>query len=127
MSDSSADPLSPSPACDRHSLRLAVGGDESIVRELLELYRQESPKLRNAVQNALGKGDAELLRRAAHSLKGTLGSMCAHEASAAAEVLELIARSGELTAADVAFADLQRKLDRLAREIEQYLTERNSP
>jgi two-component system, sensor histidine kinase and response regulator len=126
MSESTADPSPESPVWDCGGLRRDVGGDDGVVRELVELYRQEAPQLRQAVRTALKDGHADQLRRAAHSLKGTLASLHAPEASSAAEALERLGRAGNLAAAPQAHADLEKKLERLHGELERYLTERRS-
>jgi HPt (histidine-containing phosphotransfer) domain-containing protein len=127
MSDSGADSSAQSPAWDRDALRRELAGDDGVVHELVELYCRESPQLRQAVHAALEQVSADKLRRAAHSLKGTLASLRAHQASTAAEALERLGRAGNLAAAPAVLHDLAQKLEQLHIELQRYLSERRRP
>jgi HPt (histidine-containing phosphotransfer) domain-containing protein len=73
-----------------------MGAD--FIRELIDTYLEETPQLLAQLRQALAAGDAEAFRRAAHSLKSTSASFGALTLSTQARELELIAKSGELTA-----------------------------
>jgi signal transduction histidine kinase len=112
-----AAPVSPSAlagaALDRAALLERLGGDAELVREVAELYFHESPRLLGAARAALAGGDAAALARAAHSLKGTLATLAAPRASAAARRLEELGARGDLAAAADALPELERCLDEL--------------
>ncbi len=83
MSPSSADGSSPSgqlPVFDGPALLEQLGGDAAALRELLAIYLQECPRLGTAIRAALAHGNADGVRRSAHALKGTLGSITARQA-----------------------------------------------
>jgi HPt (histidine-containing phosphotransfer) domain-containing protein len=65
------------------------------------------------VERTLAAKDARELARAAHTIKGSLLSIAARPAADAALRLEMLARSGNLSSAGAAYADLQRELQRL--------------
>jgi len=93
---------------DRAAAQVRLGGDARLLRELIVLYRAESPLLRRAVRKAAAGGNADALRRAAHALKGSLGTLGATRAFDAATALERAARSGTSGSSEV---------DRLEREM----------
>jgi HPt (histidine-containing phosphotransfer) domain-containing protein len=105
--------LPETPAFDPQELLEVLGGDETVFRELIQLYLQEAPKLLGAVRNAVAQGNADALRQAAHALKGTLANLAAPDARAAAEALEVMTRTGDLAGAPTALANLERQLERL--------------
>jgi CheY-like chemotaxis protein len=93
---------------DRAAAQVRLGGDARLLRELIALYRVESPSLRRAVRKAAAAGNADELRRAAHALKGALGTLGATRAFDAAAALEQAARSESTGSSEV---------DRLEREM----------
>jgi signal transduction histidine kinase/HPt (histidine-containing phosphotransfer) domain-containing protein/ActR/RegA family two-component response regulator len=87
-----------------------VGGDRELLGELTHLFLDECPKWLAEIHQALDAGDAAELRRAAHSLKGGLGHFGARSALDAAQCLEAMGRTGDLTQAGPAFARLEAAL-----------------
>jgi len=48
-------------------------GDEGLLRELCQIFLEESPKLLENLKRAIAEGDATAIMKAAYSLKGELG------------------------------------------------------
>jgi PAS domain S-box-containing protein len=90
-----------------------VGGDEKLRGELAALFRQECPGWLAELRDAVAHGDANALRRVAHTVKGSAGTVGAPSAFEAARRLEAMARTGDLSGAGAACADLARILERL--------------
>ncbi len=90
-----------------------VGGDREAARQLTALFLEQGPQLVAAVGTALAQREAGPLERAAHSLRGTLSSLAAPAAAAAALQLELLGQDGRVDGADEAFARLEQDIDRL--------------
>jgi signal transduction histidine kinase/CheY-like chemotaxis protein len=76
-----------------------VDGDRDLLRDLARVFLEDSPRLLSALREASAAGDAIRLRRAAHSLKGSVGNFGAAQAVAASLRLEGLAGSGDLVAA----------------------------
>ena len=91
---------------DEASLLALVGGDSALIRELTALFLQDSPARMAEMASALDAGDRTALERAAHTLKGSAGSLCGHPAARAALYLEDLAKSGDLGEARRAHAAL---------------------
>ncbi len=77
-------------------LRASLSDDGTIIGQLIELYRTDSPKLMDDADAALERLDWETLKRSAHSLKSTSASMGATSASAVARELEQFAKDGNV-------------------------------
>jgi len=69
--------------CDVRKFSERIGNDETLLREVADIFLEETPKLLARLQQALVARDTAALERAAHSLKGELayfGSMAADQA-----------------------------------------------
>ena len=73
-----------------------VDGDEELLRELCQIFLQESPKLLVNLRRAIVDTDAQAVMCAAHSLKGELGYLGAAGASQAAQELEDMGQKNNL-------------------------------
>ena len=71
-----------------------IGGDEASLGELIESFLGEAPALLDALQAALARGDAEGMRRAAHTLKSSCADFGALGLSALFKEIEARAREG---------------------------------
>jgi HPt (histidine-containing phosphotransfer) domain-containing protein len=90
-----------------------TGGDAELLEELVRLFLGECPGWLTQIRDALARQDAAQLRRAAHTLKGTLATLGARPASAVAQRLEAMGRTGEMAGAAETLAELEGLLDRL--------------
>jgi two-component system, sensor histidine kinase and response regulator len=97
-------------AIDVSELLERIDGDRSLLAELVDLFRADSPIKVRAVHDAIESRNAERLRGESHALKGALVNLSATRASALAAELEAIGKSGNL-------AQAQATLDRLTQEL----------
>ncbi|HVW36380.1 MAG TPA: response regulator, partial [Pirellulales bacterium] len=88
-------------------------GDRKLLEEIVDVFRDECPRLLAQARQAIAENDAAQLRLAAHTLKGALVNFAATDAVDAARRLELIGKQGSLADAPQALADLERQLERL--------------
>jgi HPt (histidine-containing phosphotransfer) domain-containing protein len=84
------------PAIDITAVLERIGGDDDLLRELAGIYLDDETRLREETVRALSDGDADGVRRRAHTLKGAVSNFGAPAASAAAEALETAAREGRM-------------------------------
>jgi CheY-like chemotaxis protein len=103
---------------DREIALARVDGDEGLLADLAKMFCEESPKLLSAVQDAVTKKDTAALKRAAHSLKGSISTFAARDATEAALRLEDLARAGELEGAEDAYRLLVAQVERLKQALE---------
>ncbi|HUR61025.1 MAG TPA: Hpt domain-containing protein [Candidatus Thermoplasmatota archaeon] len=86
-----------SPAVDEGVLRGLLddmGGDVEVVKELIQSYLGEAPRLLAEARQATAARDAGTLQRAAHTLKSTSATFGAMELSEASKALEHAAKDG---------------------------------
>lgn len=67
-----------------------VGGDQSLLKSLINVFLNEQPSMQGEIENAIAADDNTHLRLSAHSLKGAASHLGAHEISRVASELELI-------------------------------------
>jgi HPt (histidine-containing phosphotransfer) domain-containing protein len=76
-----------------------VGGDTAFLAEMIDTYLADSPQLLADLGQAVDGGNAELLRRAAHSLKSNSAGFGAHALAALARQLEDLGKQGSTAGA----------------------------
>jgi PAS domain S-box-containing protein len=113
MSRTMSDPKPPSSVYDPQVALTRVGGDEELLRELIEVFLSDSPKWLSDLRKAAADGNAVDLRRAAHTIKGAVGYFGADEAGAAADHLQELGRAGDAAAAVAVVPELEQALERL--------------
>ena len=111
---------SPSQAFDLAAALARVDGDAGLLRELAQLFLEDSERLLSAVEQAVAQRDGRSVERAAHTLKGAVGNFAAQGAFAAALRLETMGREGRLAEAAEAFAALQREVAHLKSALTQW-------
>ena len=99
-----------------------VDGNRRLLRELVKLFLADYPLHLAQIKDALRDGDAEALATAAHTLKGAIGNFAAKKAVAAAQLMEVLARDGELRAASQAYSGLESELAPLVEELKRIVT-----
>jgi len=90
-----------------------VGGDRQLLAEISRLFVDDAPGHLAKIQLALDTKDADMLRRAAHALKGAAANFEADSVVAAARVLEEMGRDSRFDDATAAWKVLRYEADRL--------------
>ena len=93
-----------------------VEGDRDLLEEIVRIFTGECSSNMDAIRQALSAGDAPLLERLAHTIKGASANLSASAVSAAALKLEKLAAAGDL-------ADAREWVDKLQHEIGRLLPE----
>ena len=78
-------------------------GDSDLLLSLIELFREQTPLLMSEIQRGLASHDASIVRRAAHTLKGSTAIFGTTAAFEAARQLEAVAINGAIDQAAAAF------------------------
>jgi PAS domain S-box-containing protein len=100
-------------ALDKATLLARVGGDVRLLRQILGLFPRECARLMGELHEAVARGDAARVKRAAHTLKGTLGNLSAADAYEAALRVEELGHGGDLASVGEAFGSLQHHVQRV--------------
>jgi CheY-like chemotaxis protein len=95
----------------------SVMGDRALLAEMAELWLTDSAKQETQIRNGLDSGDAIMVQRAAHALKGSVGTFQASAAQDAANQLEMFAKDADLVGARKAFERLSIQIDMVRQDL----------
>ncbi len=104
------------PLFGRQEALAMIGGDEELLLDVVAVAREELPKQLIALRTALAASDAVTARRHAHTMKGTVATLCAAPVRDRAFTIEHAAKEGNLDRA-------REELDPLAQLVERLLDE----
>ena len=76
-----------------------VGGDQTLLRQFVELFLDNVPVQLKKVQDPIGCGDVQIAARAAHTLKGSVSHFMGPEALAPFYELERLCKDGRIAEA----------------------------
>jgi signal transduction histidine kinase/DNA-binding response OmpR family regulator len=100
----------------------SVMGDRDLLAEMAELWLADSAKQEKQIRNGLDLGDIIMVQRAAHALKGSIGTFQACAAQDAASQLEMSAKNADLVGARQAFETLLTQIDLVRQDLRQLCT-----
>ena len=106
-------PKTSNPIFDVSDLLLRVDNDRDLMREILLIFKEEFPRHRKALRDAVHSSNAAMVATEAHSLKGMLANMAADSASAAAAQLENLGRAGNIPD----FAGAHQSFEKISEEL----------
>ncbi len=109
-------------ALDWNEALRAVNDDQELLRQILAELLMEWPKLLAELNRAATADDAVSLRRAAHTLRGSLRFFGPTEAANLAEQIETLARSGKLVAAVDRIPSFETHVERVLAEVQRRLS-----
>jgi len=98
---------------DESTLRARFEGEPDLLRDVVNLFLEDCPKLLDGIRGAVERSDAQGLERAAHKLKGTVANFSARASYDAALRLEVMGRGGNLEQAKEGLARLESALQEL--------------
>jgi len=99
-----------------------VDNDRELLRELLDIFKDDSPRHLQALREAIGRSDIGRVASEAHALKGMLSNLSAKPAAAGAAALELLARESKTSNFTEAFAAFEKQMNQLMPEIDACLS-----
>jgi len=103
----------PKEVLDEPLLMSRVDNDPQLLKDLVDLFLEECPRLLEEIRVALDKKDAKAAARGAHSLKSSTSNLAARLASEAALRLESLAQAGDWVHAESGLQELECQLVRL--------------
>jgi CheY-like chemotaxis protein len=101
-----------------------VEGDRALLKEIVNLFLEDTPKLLNELRSAIDESDTRKIERAAHTLKGALGNFGVARAVELARDMEKAGRSGELGDLKGPFAELEREITQIIPELSHLIMEK---
>jgi len=102
---------------DEAGIIAVVSGNSDLLRELAELFLEDSPQRLLEIRKALDSGNLDALQRAAHTLKGSASSLCGKRAAELALRIEEMADTGDLPAARLSYPALADEVGKLQRAL----------
>jgi HPt (histidine-containing phosphotransfer) domain-containing protein len=99
----------------------AVNNDHELLKDVVEAFLEEAPKLLSEIRHSIDAGDAIVLRRAAHTLKGSVRIFAAHQANELAYRLETMGREQSFDHADETYGGLVAEMERLFPHLFEYV------
>jgi len=97
---------------DRNDVLRRLDGDEVLLRDVIRLFIEDSPRLVQEIRAAIENGDSKQLQAAAHRLKGAASNLAVMSLAEASRVLELLGERGEVGSAMEAWQRLNEEADR---------------
>ena len=91
---------------DENELVNRVGGDRTVLRDVIELFLEDCPRHLAAIQDAVTRRDANAIRLTSHALKGAAGNLSARLVFQDVAVLERLGAESRLDAAEGAWRAL---------------------
>jgi len=114
----------PAPADDSRSIVFDINdaldrveGDRELLEEIVRIFTGECAGNMDAIRQAFTAGDARLLERLAHTIKGASANLGAVAVCKVAFELEKLAAAGDLSNAPEWIDKIQREIDRLLPEL----------
>lgn len=93
--------MSTPPLLDLSRLEVALGGDTSMIGDILEMYESTAAADLEGLKAAVSAGDVDTVTRKAHSLKGASANVGADRVAGVAADVERAGREGAVDRASV--------------------------
>ncbi len=100
---------------DPKALQENLDGDESLFRQIIEMFLQDTPEHIRSIREAIRQDNAPLVNRWAHQLKGVSGSIGANALQEKAFEMELASKEGKLSRAAELMPELTESFEMLER------------
>ncbi len=100
-----------------------VGHDRELLRELVEITREDLPRLTEALRAATIAGDMSEVAAIAHTLKGMLSNLAGNRAAASASQIEQLAKNKAVDEVTERMATFEAELGTIVPELESHLAE----
>lgn len=97
----------------------SMGGDWSFVDELLETFFADGPVQLQSLEQGLAAGDAEVVRRAAHTVKSNARSFGAVTLTELSKQLEDAGKDGDLSTAAEQIAQIANEYQAVVEELQE--------
>jgi two-component system sensor histidine kinase/response regulator len=104
-------------------LLLRVENDLDLLGELVDIFKEEFPRLLKSLQEAVASKDMKTTEATSHALKGMLSGLSATRAAAIASQIEQMSRDGKSSGLTDSLNVLEHEVANLLPELDAYLAE----
>ena len=102
---------------------LAIGdGDNDFLKEIIDLFLDDSQKLLTKIENAIQSENSDELRRFAHSLKGSAGHFGASRLFNTAYKMEIMGKMKEFSDAQEFFPYVKKETDKAREALMEFIS-----
>jgi two-component system, sensor histidine kinase and response regulator len=108
---------------DRRALFSRVEGDMALLKDIVLLFLDDTPKLIQELRGAVSQGDWPQMARVTHTLKGAVGNFGAPQAFELTRELEAAIRKREVGFVSNLFTQLEAELEALLPELSEIVTQ----
>jgi HPt (histidine-containing phosphotransfer) domain-containing protein len=108
-------------AMDVSDVLQRLGDDEELLRDIVQIYLEDVPGMLERIHSAVSGGDANSLRRAAHSLKGLAATLSAQEVVGVASRLEHMGAARNLAEASQIVTEVDQRVSELTQSVQEFL------
>jgi two-component system, sensor histidine kinase and response regulator len=108
---------------DRRALFGRVEGDMALLKDIVLLFLEDTPKMIEELRSAISQGDWLQMSRVAHTLKGAVGNFGAPQAFELTRELEAAIRKHEVGFVSNLFTQLEAELEGLLPELSEIVTQ----
>ncbi|HLK54347.1 MAG TPA: Hpt domain-containing protein [Candidatus Angelobacter sp.] len=102
---------------DPESLWNRVDGDMGLLRELVEVFAEEGPRMLARIDDAIRHGSARELEKASHKMKGSVLQFSASAAASVAFELEEKGKCGLVAGAEQLSHQLKQEIELLQKSL----------
>jgi two-component system, sensor histidine kinase and response regulator len=110
---------------DMTELLARVDNDRDLLVELLTLFQEDFPRLRDELHAAVDAGNPSQAEKAAHTLKGMLANLSIKHSNQLAASVEIAARAGDAQEIQKAMASFDREETGLLAAVESFIAGNN--
>ncbi len=100
-----------------------VEHEEDLLRAVVTVFVEESPRLVQNAEDALRAGDQAKLQHAAHTLKSTFNSLCLEQMRQLSQQIETLASAGRLDETTEQVQTLRMQSDEIILQLNDYLAQ----
>ncbi len=102
-----------------------LGGDEPLLKQLVSMFLEDSPRLLVRLKKALDLGEWKRVAHAVHTIKGAIANFVAPASLDSARALEAHVRQHDLEGAEDAFGQLEREVSTLQLALSEFAPRRS--
>ena len=95
----------------------AFKGDRQLLEQIIDAFQEDCPRLLSEASHAIDHADADAVRRAGHTIKGSLRYFGDTEAYRLSVKLEELGKNNELDSAEKVFAKLEQAIGQVIEEL----------
>jgi len=116
-----------SPPSTKEGLLSRVGGDEELLRRVIQTFLRDAPRRLQEIRRAIGRKQGDELASLAHALKGPLAIFGAHRAAGCCLELQELGRKGSFTEAAQGYESLKEEIAQLESNLRGYAEKKDAP